>query len=213
MIITEKQIEQTVKDLCIKANIDLRNDVKLALKKSWKSEPNPKAKYILNILIENYKIAKKEKIPICQDTGITVVFVELGQNVKIKGSLPRAINKGVAEGYKEGYLRKSIVKDPLLRKNTGTNTPAIINLDIIKGNSLKITVLPKGFGSENKSKIFMLNPTAAKEEIINSVVSAVKEAGSDACPPYIIGIGLGGDLAKAVYLSKKASVIIISNLF
>lgn len=204
MTIPEKNIINVVKNLCIKSNTNLRNDVKAALKKVYLLEKNKKAKYVLSILIENYKIAERERLPICQDTGITCVFVEIGQNVRIKGNLTNAINKGVALCYKEGYLRKSIVNDPVLRKNTGTNTPAMIYYDIVRGNRLKISVMPKGFGSENKSKIFMLNPTATRKEIIEIVILAIRDAGSDACPPYIVGIGIGGDAAKASYLAKKS---------
>jgi len=204
MNLSEEQIISIVKELCLKANFNLRKDICLALKKAYLNEKNSKAKYILEILIENYKIAKEERIPICQDTGLVVVFVEIGQDVKIKCNLGNAINKGIKEAYKEGFLRKSIVSDPIIRKNTNTNTPGVIYYNIVKGNKLKIQVLPKGFGSENKSKVFMLNPTATNEDIIHSVISSIKSTGPDACPPYIVGIGIGGDLSKAVYLSKYA---------
>ncbi|MFH1823604.1 MAG: fumarate hydratase [Candidatus Firestonebacteria bacterium] len=204
MTFTEKQISDIVKNLCLKANFNLRKDVQHSLQKAYLNESNSKAKYILGILIENYKIAEKENIPICQDTGLVVVFVEIGHNAQIKCNLTDAINKGIKLSYKDGYLRKSIVSDPIIRKNTKTNTPAVIHYNLVKGNKLKIQVLLKGFGSENKSKIFMLNPTATNEDIIHSVISSIKSAGPDACPPYVVGIGIGGDLSKAVYLSKKA---------
>lgn len=208
-LITAKQIADTVSALCIQANTVLRADVKKALCKARACEKNRNAKFILNALIENYKIAEKDCTPICQDTGITVIFAEVGQQARIKGDLGKAINEGVAAGYKKGYLRKSIVKDPVLRGNTGTNTPAIIYYDFLPGKNLKLTILPKGFGSENKSKLFMLNPTATREEIINAVISAVKEAGPDACPPYMLGVGIGGDAGKAVFLAKKALTLSI----
>ena len=167
-------------------------------------EKTKKAKFILGALIENFKIAEKECTPICQDTGITVVFAEVGQKAKIKGDLGRAINAGVKAGYKEGFLRKSVVSDPLSRKNTGTNTPALIYYELVPGKKVKLTVLPKGFGSENKSKLYMLNPTASREELKKVILTAIKEAGPDACPPYIIGVGIGGDASKATFLAKKA---------
>lgn len=203
-MITAKKITETVSALCIRANTILRSDAKKALCKAHACEKNRNAKFILNTLIENYKIAEKESTPICQDTGITVVFAEVGQQAKIKGDIGKAINSGVAAGYKDGFLRKSIVKDPILRGNTGTNTPAIIYYNFVPGKKLKLTVLPKGFGSENKSKLFMLNPTATEKEIKEAVITAIKEAGPDACPPYMIGIGIGGDAGKAVFLAKKA---------
>ncbi|MFH1073808.1 MAG: fumarate hydratase [Candidatus Firestonebacteria bacterium] len=203
-MITETQIANTVRTLCIRANTILRPDVKAALCKACASEKNKNAKFILSALIENYKIAERECTPICQDTGITIVFAEIGQKAKIKGSLEKAINSGVAAGYKDGFLRKSVVNDPLSRKNTGTNTPAIIYYDFVPGSRVKLTLLPKGFGSENKSKLYMLNPTASREEIKKVIINAIKEAGPDACPPYMIGIGIGGDASKATFLAKKA---------
>ena len=203
-MIKAKAISDTVKELCIKANLELRPDVIKALKTAAKKETSAKGRQLLGVLQENCAIAKNDRIPICQDTGMTVVFVELGQNAPIQGNLSEAINKGVAAGYKEGYLRKSIVADPLLRKNTGTNTPAVIYYDLVPGNKIKLTVLPKGFGSENKSKLYMLNPTAGYGEVVNSVLKAIKEAGPDACPPYVVGVGVGGDAAKACYLAKKS---------
>ena len=203
-MITEKLIAQTVRSLCIRANTVLRPDVKQALCRAYACEKEANAKFILGALIENFKIAEKECTPICQDTGITVVFAEVGQKAKIKGDIGKAINAGVEAGYKEGYLRKSVVSDPLSRKNTNTNTPAMIYYDIVPGSKLKITILPKGFGSENKSKLYMLNPTASLEEIKKIIITAVKEAGPDACPPYMIGVGIGGDASKATFLAKKA---------
>ncbi len=203
-MITSKQISSAVSGLCIDANLKLRPDVVKALKDSLRKETSLKSRNLLSILLENCAIAKSEKIPLCQDTGMTVVFAEVGQDARIQGDLTTAINKGVATGYKEGFLRKSIVADPLLRKNTGTNTPAMIYYDIVPGKKLKLTVLPKGFGSENKSKLYMLNPTAGYDAVVNSILKAIKEAGPDACPPYVVGVGIGGDAAKACYLAKKA---------
>ncbi|MCX5776425.1 MAG: fumarate hydratase [Candidatus Firestonebacteria bacterium] len=203
-MITEKQIAETVKKLCIKANTILRPDVKKALCKACAFEKNKNARFILGALVENYKIAEKESTPICQDTGITVVFAEIGQQAKIKGDIGKSINNGVAAGYEEGFLRKSVVNDPLSRKNTNTNTPAVIYYDFVPGKKVKLTILPKGFGSENKSKLYMLNPTASMEEVKKSVINAIKEAGPDACPPYMLGVGIGGDAGKATFLAKKA---------
>jgi fumarate hydratase subunit alpha len=203
-IITEKQISEAVKELCKTANFSLRKDVRLAIDKALRSEKNGKASYLLKILQENYKLAEKESLPVCQDTGIAVIFAEIGNNVHVKGDIKKAINTGVKQGYREGYLRKSVVNDPLERKNTGTNTPALIYFDFVPGSRLKLACMPKGFGSENKSRLFMLNPTAKPKDIIGSVVKAVIEAGPDACPPYVVGVGLGGDAAKSSFLAKKA---------
>ncbi len=199
------KIKEAVAELCIKANTSLRADILRALKKARKAETHTTSKRILDILLENAAIAKKEKRAICQDTGFVSVYIEIGQDVRIiGGGLGDAVNKGVMEAYKEAFLRKSVVKSPLLRVNTATNTPSAIYTELVKGERLKITVMPKGFGSENKSALKMLNPTDGEKEIISFVLDVVKKAGPDACPPYVLGIGLGGTFDKAPFLSKKA---------
>ena len=203
--INAKIIKDTVSELSIKANTVLRPDILRALKGALRNEKKICAKKILEVLIHNAKIAKDEKRALCQDTGIMCVYVDIGENVKVVGaSLKDAVNSGVKEGYAKGFLRKSIVKGALSRINTGTNTPAIIYTDIVKGDRLKITAMPKGFGSENKSKIKMLNPTEGTKDIISFILEVVKDAGPDACPPYILGIGIGGTFDKAASLAKKA---------
>lgn len=198
-------IRKKVSELCIKANIDLRPDMLMALKKAARSEKNNLARSLLKDLIENARIASGEKIPICQDTGMAVVFCRIGQKVSIVGGdLYRAINNGVKHGYNKGFLRKSVVGDPIIRKNTGTNTPCIIHTDIIPGDKFEIYVMPKGFGSENKSQTRMFNPTAELKDIKDFVLEAVKKAGPDACPPFVIGVGIGGTIDKAAELSKLA---------
>lgn len=207
------EIRKIISELCIKANIILRKDVEKAIKNAFKKEKNKKAKNIFKILLENAKIAKKEKRPLCQDTGLVCVYLKVGQDVMlVGGDLKMAINKGVEEGYRKGYLRKSVVKSPVMRKNTGTNTPAIVYTDIVKGNKVKITVVPKGFGSENKSKIAMMNPTASDKDIVSFIVSVVREAGPDACPPYILGVGLGGTFDKASSLAKESLILPIDKI-
>lgn len=199
-------IEQTVKRLFIKANNVLRADVLSALEKAARLERKGTVSYeMLEILIENAKIAKEKNMPICQDTGIATVFVEIGRGVDLSGTdITGSINRGVAKAYKEGSLRKSLVADPLLRVNTGDNTPAIIHYDIVEGDRMAIHALPKGFGSENKGKVLMLNPTADDEAIIDLCVETVRAAGPDACPPYVVGIGLGGTMETCALLAKKA---------
>lgn len=205
--VNTKTITTIVKDLCIKANLELREDILLALKRSLIKERNPRAKRILQILIENAKIAQEKRIPICQDTGITIVFIDIGQEVAIVGDdLTKAINEGIKMGYEEGFCRKSVVDDPIIRKNTNDNTPGIIHYNLVLGDRLKITVMPKGFGCENKSCIKMLLPTSEIGEIKKVIIEAVKEAGPDACPPFILGIGLGGTIDKAAQLSKEALI-------
>ena len=201
------KIKDTVRDLCLKANFDLRADVISALKKALKNEINTRAKNILRSIIENAEIAKANKIPICQDTGMVNVFLDIGQGVSFEGGdINEAVNAGVKEAYSKGYLRKSVVSDPILRKNTNTNTPAIICAEIVKGDKVKITVSPKGFGSENKSRIKMFKPTADMGEIKKFVKEVVISAGPDACPPFVIGIGIGGTFEKCAYLAKKALI-------
>ncbi len=201
--ITAAKITSTIRDLAIRANLVLRKDVLAALNSAYRNEKNKRAKIILEAIIKNARIAAREKLAICQDTGLPCVFVELGQDVKIVGDLRQAINKGIESGYKKGFLRNSIVRDPLSRGKAGY-VPAIIHLDIVKGNKLKITVLPKGFGCENKTQLKMFKPTAKIEEIKKFIIDAVKSAGPDACPPYVVGVGIGGAADYAAYLAKKA---------
>jgi len=199
------KIRETVRDLCLKANFELRADVLRALKASLKREKNARAKNILKTIIENARFAKRKRIAICQDTGIVVVHIDIGQGVALSGgNLKDAIDDGVEEAYCKGYLRKSVVSDALFRENTKTNTPAIVHIDMVDGDKVKISVSPKGFGSENKSVIKMLRPTDHIEEIKKFVIDAVKKAGPDACPPFILGIGLGGTFERATHLAKKA---------
>jgi len=206
--INVNKIKSAVAELCIEANTRLRRDIKNALKKARKKETHKATKRILGILLRNADIAEKEDRAICQDTGLVSVYLRIGQGVRlIGGNLQEAVNRGVVEGYKKGNLRKSVVKSPLLRTNTATNAPAVIYTRIVKGNKLALSVMPKGFGSENKSKLKMLNPTEGEKEIISFVTEAVKEAGPDACPPYILGIGLGGTFDKASSLAKQALLL------
>ncbi|MEK6645430.1 MAG: fumarate hydratase [Candidatus Firestonebacteria bacterium] len=200
-----KDITSVVAALCIKSNYEMRSDLQKALKNAFNSEKNKLSKEILSKLLENEQIAYNEKIPMCQDTGMVIVFLELGQDVHIcNGNLYDAINDGVRKGYKNGYLRKSVVSDPILRKNTNDNTPAVIYTEIVPGNKLKITVMPKGFGSENKSSVKMLIPSDGVEGIEKFVLETVRNAGPDSCPPYVVGVGIGGTMEKAGFLSKKA---------
>ena len=206
------KIVETVESLCISAGYELPEDVLTALEKAARKESNPTAAKILNQLIENARIAKDEKIPLCQDTGLAVVFAEQGSQAAVKppagderGTLFDAINAGVAAGFEKGYLRKSVVADPLnQRQNTGTNTPAIIHHTIVPGEKLKLTVMTKGGGCENKSRFRMFRPTAEKEQIIDWIVDVVGSAGADACPPFIVGVGIGGNFELSCLLSKKA---------
>ena len=201
---TDKIIE-AVKEMCISANLYLADDMDGKIRQAAKEEDSTLGKQILNQLIENMEIAGGDKTPICQDTGMAVFFVNVGQNLHIEGmNLTDAINEGVRRGYTEGYLRKSVVKDPLQRENTGDNTPAIIHYDIVPGDKLEITIAPKGFGSENMSKVYMLKPADGEEGIRQSVLAAVKDAGPNACPPMVVGVGLGGDFELAAKLAKKA---------
>jgi fumarate hydratase subunit alpha len=202
--ISVSKIRDTVTELCLKANFELRPDVLKALKAALKKETSPRAGSLLKSLIENAALAKKKRVAICQDTGLVSIFLEIGNDVAVKGGLEEALHKGVEDAYKKGYLRKSVVDDPLTRKNTNTNTPCIIHIDIVKGDKLKITVSPKGFGSENKSAIKMLRPTASESDVMDFVLEVVKNAGADACPPLFLGIGMGGTFDHAAYLSKKA---------
>jgi len=202
------KIKDKVKELFLKANYHINQDLMKLLQRAQKKEISPIGKYVLNMIIKNNKIASKEEVPICQDTGLAVVFIELGQEVHlVGGDFAEAINQGVKEAYKEGYLRKSTVDDPVFeRKNTNTNTPAIIYTDIVPGDKIKLLVMPKGFGSENMSTITMLKPTDGEKEIIDFVVGTVKKAGPNPCPPSIIGVGIGGTIDKAMVIAKKAII-------
>ncbi len=203
--INTELIESAVSRLCIEANKVLPEDLSSRICDCGKCERNPLAKDILNDLENNLAAAKELDIPICQDTGMAVVFLEIGQDVHLIGKLLEdAVNDGVAKGYTEGLLRKSVVSDPISRVNTNDNTPAIIHTSIVAGDEVKITVAPKGFGSENMSRIYMLTPAATEEKIIECVVETVKQAGGNPCPPLVVGVGIGGDFEKAAILSKKA---------
>ena len=201
------EIISTVRDLCIESNYYLSSDVKEALCNAKENETWPLAENVLDQIILNSNIAKEEDMPICQDTGMACVFVEVGQEVHIVGGLLQdAINEGVRRGYEEGFLRKSVVKDPINRVNTKDNTPAIIYYDIVPGDKIKITVAPKGFGSENMSRIKMLKPSDGLQGVKDFIIETVKLAGPNPCPPIVIGIGIGGTFDKAAYLAKKALI-------
>ena len=204
--INVEKIKQAVKTLFLEANIVLRADVLEALERLYREEKEAlQAKGMLKILIENANIAKEKKIPICQDTGLAVVFLNIGEDVVLEGGgITEAVNEGVREAYSEGHFRDSVVADPLIRENTGTNTPAVIHVDITKGDNVGLSVMPKGFGSENKSRLSMMNPTAGPEKIIDFCVETVKIAGPDACPPYVLGVGIGGTMDECAHLAKKA---------
>lgn len=206
-IINTEQIIETIKQMCIEANLILSEDMKEAVKKATKQEKSQIGKKILGQLEENMEIALKEQIPICQDTGMTTVFISIGQDVHIEGmNIEEAINEGIRNGYKEGYLRKSVVNDPLIRENTKDNTPGIIHYEIVPGEDIKITVAPKGFGSENMSRVYMLKPADGIEGVKQAVIETVKLAGPNACPPMVVGVGIGGNFEKCTYLAKKALV-------
>ncbi len=199
------QIIERVKEMCIKSNQKLGNDVLSKIEEASKTENSSIGKDILEKLLLNAKIAEEEQLPICQDTGMAVFFIEIGQDVVIEGgSLTDAINEGVRQGYQEGYLRKSIVNDPLIRENTKDNTPAIIHYDIVPGDKLKISFAPKGFGSENMSRLKMLKPSDGVQGVKDFVIQTVKEAGPNPCPPIVVGVGIGGTMEKACILAKKA---------
>lgn len=203
--IKSEEITAAVKELSMNANYYLGDDVIAALKKSAEIEESPLGKEILSQILENAEIAKNEKMPLCQDTGLSAFFVELGSDVHIEGlTIEAAINEGIRQGYSEGYLRKSMVDDPLRRKNTGDNTPGVISTTIVEGEKLKITILPKGGGSENMSAIKMLKPSDGEDGVKNFIVETVKKAGGNPCPPIIVGIGIGGSFDKCAYLAKKS---------
>lgn len=199
------QIKENIKEMCIEANYQLAPDMVRALDEAKNSEESELGCQILEQLEENLQVAKDDMIPICQDTGMAVVFVEIGQDVHIEGgSLEESINEGVRAGYEEGYLRKSVVSDPIIRENTKDNTPAVIHYQIVEGDGLKLTVAPKGFGSENMSKIYMLKPADGIDGVKDAVLAAVNDAGPNACPPMVVGVGIGGTFEKASILAKKA---------
>ena len=198
-------IVKNIKEMCIEANHYLSKDMDKALKDATASEKSELGKKILNQLQENLKIADEEMIPICQDTGMAVIFLEVGQDVHFEGmAIEDAVNEGVRQGYTEGYLRKSVVGDPIIRENTKDNTPAVIHYSIVPGNKVKITLAPKGFGSENMSRVFMLKPADGIEGVKNAILTAVKDAGPNACPPMVVGVGVGGTFEKCAILAKKA---------
>lgn len=202
--IDAKVIEDTVARLCIEANLRLPPDVINAIERAEKAEPWDGAKRILSLLGDNVRIASEKTLPVCQDTGMACVFVELGQNVHIEGDFEQAVNNGVRRGYGEGYLRKSVVCDPLRRVNTGDNTPALLTVKLTRGDKMRITVMPKGFGSENMSALKMLKPADGVEGVKNFVLETVEKAGANPCPPIIVGVGIGGSFDKAAYLAKHA---------
>ncbi len=199
------EITKNIKEMCIEANHYLSPDMDRMMKKAKEEEKSEIGKKVLNQLQENLQIADKEIIPICQDTGMAVIFLEVGQEVHFQGeSLEDAINEGVRQGYEEGYLRKSVVKDPIQRENTKDNTPAIIHYSIVPGDKVKITVAPKGFGSENMSRVFMLKPADGIEGVKDAILTAVKDAGPNACPPMVVGVGIGGTFEKCALMAKQA---------
>lgn len=200
-----KEITENIKEMCIEANHFLSEDMEAAMKNALTQEKAPLGCQILKQLQENLQIAGADRIPICQDTGMAVIFLEIGQDIHFEGgSLEEAVNEGVRQGYEEGYLRKSVVRDPLIRENTRDNTPAVIHYELVPGDQVKITVAPKGFGSENMSRVFMLKPADGIEGVKNAVITAVKEAGPNACPPMVVGVGIGGTFEKCALLAKKA---------
>ena len=204
--IAAQKITEVVKKLCIEANTYLPQDLKKRIEDSHEMESWPQAKEILERIIENYNIADQQGKPICQDTGMACVFVTIGQEVYVNGNLAEAIHEGVRQGYTEGYLRKSVVRDPLDRVNTGDNTPAMIYYDIVPGDKLEITVAPKGFGSENMSQIKMLRPSDGLQGVKDFVLKVVEEAGPNPCPPIVVGVGIGGTFDRAALLAKKALI-------
>ena len=204
-IIDVNEITKNIKEMCIEANHYLSKDMDIAMKNAAETEDAPLGKQILNQLQDNLKIAAQDMIPICQDTGMAVIFVEAGQEVHFEGgNLTDAINEGVRQGYVEGFLRKSVVGDPILRENTKDNTPAVIHYNIVPGDKVKVKVAPKGFGSENMSRVFMLKPADGIEGVKNAILTAVKDAGPNACPPMVVGVGVGGTFEKCALMAKEA---------
>ena len=199
------QISRNICQMCIEANISLSSDMQKGLARAGKEEISPLGKKVLEQLEENLEIAGQEQIPICQDTGMAVVFLEVGQDVHlIDGDLREAVNEGVRRGYREGYLRKSVVRDPILRENTGDNTPAVLYVKLVPGDQITITLAPKGFGSENMSRIFMLKPADGLDGVREAILAAVREAGPNACPPMVVGVGIGGTFEKCALMAKEA---------
>ena len=200
-----EEISKNIKEMCIEANHFLSKDMDIAMKNAVSTEKSPLGKKILSQLQDNLKIAGKDMIPICQDTGMAVVFLEIGQDVHFEGgNLEDAVNEGIRRGYVDGYLRKSVVKDPILRENTKDNTPGIIHYKIVQGDQVKIKVAPKGFGSENMSRVFMLKPADGIEGVKEAVLTTVKDAGPNACPPMVVGVGIGGTFEKCALMAKEA---------
>lgn len=203
--INVKELTENISEMCIQANHYLSPDMDACMKEAVQTEKSELGRKILNQLQENLEIADKEMIPICQDTGMAVIFMEIGQDVHfVGGDFEEAVNEGVRRGYVDGYLRKSVVKDPLIRENTKDNTPAILHTKIVPGDKVRITLAPKGFGSENMSRIFMLKPADGIEGVKNAILTAVKDAGPNACPPMVVGVGIGGTFEKCAFLAKKA---------
>lgn len=204
-VLNTEIITSNIKDMCIKANLSLSPDMNKSIREAVKNEDSVLGRQILEQLEENLDIAIMENIPICQDTGMAIVFIKIGQEVHFQGDLiENAINEGIRQGYKEGYLRKSVVGDPIIRNNTNDNTPGIIHYEFVSGDKVEITVAPKGFGSENMSRVYMLKPSDGKEGIKKVVIDTVKLAGPNACPPIVVGIGIGGSFEKSALLAKKA---------
>lgn len=198
-------LTENIKEMCIEANHFLTEDMKAAFTKADETEKSPLGRQIIEQLQQNMQIAAEDMIPICQDTGMAVIFLEIGQDVHLEGgNVEDAVNEGVRQGYVEGYLRKSVVSDPIIRENTKDNTPAVIHYSIVPGDKVKITVAPKGFGSENMSRVFMLKPADGIEGVKNAILTAVKDAGPNACPPMVVGVGIGGTFEKCALLAKKA---------
>lgn len=203
--VNTEEITRNIKEMCIEANYTLSSDMDEKMRNISQKESAPLGRQILEQLTENLDIAKNDNIPICQDTGMAIIFMKIGQNVHIEGgNLEDAINEGVRQGYKEGFLRKSVVEDPIYRENTKDNTPAVIHYEIVPGDKIQITVAPKGFGSENMSRVFMLKPSDGIEGVKEAVLTAVKEAGPNACPPMVVGVGIGGSFEKCALMAKKA---------
>ena len=203
--VNAEELTEKISEMCVEANHFLSGDMKNVMKRAAEKEKSPLGRQILEQLQENLKIASEDMIPICQDTGMAVVFLEIGQDVHLEGAaLEDAVNEGVRRGYRDGFLRKSVVGDPLIRENTKDNTPAVIHTRIVPGHQVKITVAPKGFGSENMSRIFMLKPAEGIEGVKNAVLTAVKDAGPNACPPMVVGVGIGGTFEKCAVMAKEA---------
>ena len=199
------EITKNIREMCISVNYELSDDMKKVLVEAHEKEESPLGKQILGELQKNLDIAKNDQIPICQDTGMAVIFLEIGQDVHLTGgNLEDAVNEGVRQGYTDGYLRKSVVSDPIIRKNTGDNTPAIIHEKIVPGDKIRIKVAPKGFGSENMSRVFMLKPAQGLDGVKEAIITAVNDAGPNACPPMVIGVGIGGDFEKCAEMAKEA---------